>query len=608
MSDTLNNKYKEKYLKYKIKYLDLKNQEFNRNPNDQEKYLNLKNQEFNSNPKKQIGGKYDLEILNESILINDIIYTTPVEIRESLIRNKIIPIIVKLKDGNPTTIVIQFDNNETVLREINNVCSIIENMENFEIDKRTRLIKWIEKYNNNFINLTKIPYKDYIMRKYNKLKYDIIKLNNDDNFYNFITIRTTDIIIGLLLYIMDDLILIEDDILLTYCRSKKLDNNLLISKKNQLLQDLSVDIPNSINLLNKTIDNFLATLYWRNKFIILKPEYKPDYIYKGGVIAESDKIWPIIQNIFSNNGNQLKLCGMYGDKDVVITILNPKILNYKDEEPIFGRGSYTAVYLVDVQGTNFILRLTKKTKYHILYLKKILSEYIIYNKNLIEIILHGVIQTKKENITCISTDLNDTFKITNFDFNYVITKRYNSEQNLHLFSHKNRYTILMNLLILLQKMYTRGEFHADLKLSNIGWNNSFDIILIDYDQFTIKSVKEAEDYFYSASFTDSAFYKTFASTHRPKYTSYDIDLNNIKDMCKYNMFSISGLAHCIYDLKIKLTDNSLLSDVPIFKNLLNTRFKRDGLNTPEFRTYNELNDFTYDKLILCLEEFRDLIK
>ena len=239
-------------------------------------------------------------------------------------------------------------------------------------------------------------------------------------------------------------------------------------------------------------------------------------------------------------------------------------------------------------------------------LKKILLEYITYKKNLIEIILHGVFQTKKENITCISTDLNDTFKIKNFDFNYVITKRYNSEQNLHLFSHKNRYTILMNLLILLQKMYTRGEFHADLKLSNIGWNNSFDIILIDYDQFTIKSVKEAEDYFYSDP--DIEFYKTFASTHRPKYTSYDIDLTNIKDMCKYNMFSISGLAHCIYDLKIKLTDNSLLSDVPIFKNLLNTRFKRDGLNTPEFRTYNELNEFTYDKLILCLEEFRDLIK
>ena len=116
MSDTINNKYKEKYLKYKQKYVQLKAEQFLRNQEDQEKYLDLKNHEFNRNQndqekyvlrnidsKNQIGGKYDLEILNDSILINDIIYITPVEIRETLIRNKIIPIIM---NKNPNKIII----------------------------------------------------------------------------------------------------------------------------------------------------------------------------------------------------------------------------------------------------------------------------------------------------------------------------------------------------------------------------------------------------------------------------------------------------------------------------------------------------------------------
>ena len=64
MSDILNDKYKEKYFKYKIKYLDLKNQEFNRNPMDQGKYLELK---------KQIeGGQiYNVELISDFELVDN---------------------------------------------------------------------------------------------------------------------------------------------------------------------------------------------------------------------------------------------------------------------------------------------------------------------------------------------------------------------------------------------------------------------------------------------------------------------------------------------------------------------------------------------------------
>ena len=54
--------YYDKYLKYKQKYVQLKAEQFLRNPIDQGKYLYLKNQEFNRNPMDQ--GKY-LDLKND---------------------------------------------------------------------------------------------------------------------------------------------------------------------------------------------------------------------------------------------------------------------------------------------------------------------------------------------------------------------------------------------------------------------------------------------------------------------------------------------------------------------------------------------------------------
>ena len=567
--------YYEKYLKYRKKYITLRDQN-----------------------KKLIGGEQKIEISGTNILICDIKYHSIEDLNILLDGHDLNIISIRSKKNEPKTIIIQLESNEIAHRNINEICKIIEKAEKYEEDIRIRIIKYIETYNKSGIDLETIQFKIPIMRymkKYTKDTIDLIDImNNNTSYYHFL-IGPVENYARLLLLIFEIFTIHEKYLTDKYCNDLiDIDNPLV---KNKLIAETYPILNTLRNFIDIFIDDYLTRLYWRKNFITLKPEYLPGYVYRGGRPHESDKIWPVISNIFSNNGNILRFCG---SNNIVIEVNNP--FPGERTRPILGMGSYTAVYSVNYSGKNLILRITRKTNMHYLYFKKIKKEYLNYKDNLMEIVMHGNLEATPENVEWVNTDLTERFRITNFSFDYILTKKYITYNDLHSISNKGRYLILKNLLILLQKMYDNKEFHCDLKIQNIGYTISGTIILIDYDQNTIRSIADVEEFFkYNP---DEKYYKEIITTYKPKYVIHDIDSSVFKDSCKYDMYSIAGLADCIIHFNIKLIDGTLLNDTPIFNKLIKCIYRKDIPPDNELCEYNDYHDFKYDKLLTCLEAFR----
>jgi RIO-like serine/threonine protein kinase len=571
--------YYDKYLKYRKKYITLKEQN-----------------------KKLIGGEQKIEISDRNILICDIKYHSIEDLNLLLDGHDLNIISIRSKRNEPKTIIIQLESNEIVHRDINKICEIIEKSEKYEEDLRFRVINYIEIYNKSEVDLETIQFKVPIMRyikKYTKDTFNLVEImTNNNTYYKFLT-SSVENYTKLLLFVFELFIAHERNITDKYCYSP-LEDDTLLSEKNKLIAD-TFPIINSIkNFIDIFIDDYITRLYWRKNFITLKPEYLPGYVYRGGNPYESDKVWPVMSNIFSKNGNILRFCGI---NNIVIEVNNT--IPGQRTSPILGMGSYTAVYSVNYLGRELILRITRKTSMHYLYFKKIKKEYLNYKDNLMEIIMHGNLEATPENVEWVNTDLTERFRITNFSFDYILTKKYYTYSDLPRLTNKGKYIILQNLLILLHNMFNNNEFHCDLKIQNIGFTTSGNIILIDYDQNTIRSIEDAEDFFkYKPGMK---YYKEIITTYKPKYVIHDINHSVFDDACKYNMYSIAGLADCIIHLNIKLTDGTLLNSTPIFNKVIKCIYRKDIPPDNELCEYNDYHDFTYDKLLDCLEAFEDQI-
>ena len=570
--------YYKKYLKYRKKYITLRDQN-----------------------KKLIGGDQKIEISGTNILISDIKYHSIEDLNLLLAEHDLNIISIR---SESKTVIIQLESNEIVHRDINKICEIIEMSEKYEKDLRIRIIKYIEEYNYSEIDLKTIKFKSLIMRYMKKYTKDTIDLedimDNETSYYDFL-IGPVENYARLLLLIFELFIEHERDITSKYCHSP-IDDDTLLLDKNELIADLFPSLTKLTIFIDTLFDDCLTRLYWRKNFITLKPEYLPGYVYRGGRIHESDKIWPVITNIFSNNRNILRFCG---SDNIVITVNNP--FPFQKTRPILGMGSYTAVYSVNYSGKNLILRITRisSTNMHYLYFKKIKEEYRKYKDNLMKIIMHGNLEATKENVEWVNDWGTERFRITNFTFDYILTEKYITYNDLPKIPNKDKLLILKNLLILLQKMYDNKDFHCDLKIDNIGFTKDCNIILIDYDRNTIRSIANAKDFFEDNP--GKKYYNEITTTYKPKYAVHDINHSVFDDACKYDMYSIAGLANCIIHLNIKLTDGTLLNSTPIFNKVIKCIYRNDIPPDNELCEYNDYHEFTYDKLLDCLETFEDQI-
>ena len=206
-----------------------------------------------------------------------------------------------------------------------------------------------------------------------------------------------------------------------------------------------------------------------------------------------------------------------------------------------------------------------------------------------EIILHGSIEFKRNNkLKVFDLAKQKNIPITNFKFNYVLTKKYNvySKKTPSILKNKQKFDLVINLLELLQKMYEKKEFHADLKIENIGWNDKMEVILIDYDEDTIVAINTG--YIYLKSKLDKPFYQIIKTSIIPPYI-INIDQKEIE---KYDMYSIMGVSNIIFNLEFKLKDNSDLFSIYPFMNLIN-------------KSYDQIPK--YNILIDKLKELKDQI-
>lgn len=111
---------------------------------------------------------------------------------------------------------------------------------------------------------------------------------------------------------------------------------------------------------------------------------------------------------------------------------------------------------------------------------------------------------------------------------YLITRTYNTTNALVTPSKLTSPTLLLiqsmrllkALLVFLNDLYVKNICYRDLKTTNIGYNDSFNLVVIDYDIFTLLSI---DDVF--KLHTQRQAHKPYIyGTYTPKYIVRDIDV------------------------------------------------------------------------------------
>jgi len=294
--------------------------------------------------------------------------------------------------------------------------------------------------------------------------------------------------------------------------------------------------------------------------------YIPPASLYGG---DSNNIWPVI----NRKWKILKRLGVRGK-------INPNVnfiiiaKNEKNQAPILGRGTYTAVYQISNalnknDANKYILRIYERNldiaPVHFMKTTKIMKEYSNYSNYLIKIFYYGEFKIRDNEFKYIesnSNQENDTYinlpTIKNFNFDYTITKLYNipslgTDNYVNNLSNLRKFIFLYNNVVMLKKLADKNEFHADYKIANVGWEDEakLNVILIDYDDETIQEALSINKKFKTNSMgIVNDFY--FASTYIPEYLSDG--KGGILTKCtpaQFIKYSVGGLYMIIAHLNIK---------------------------------------------------------
>jgi hypothetical protein len=234
--------------------------------------------------------------------------------------------------------------------------------------------------------------------------------------------------------------------------------------------------------------------------------------------------------------------------------------------PVFKSGTFSSIYQLKNQYNSkdtkkYILRLFDNTEIHICELKKIRHEYNIFLKYLIHIYYYGTLNIFKIGKT----------KPTLID--YIITKQYNT--NYNSFTLLQKYKFLINNIQMLLDLRKQNCFHSDYKMSNIGWDDNLNIVLIDYDKNTIMNISN-NDIIRKIKDDNNIMTKlNFPYTHIPKYLIHPNNkyINSLP-IETFDKYSVGGLLEIIMKLKLPI-------------NLINEFKLNDSYE----------NIFTYEKML-----------
>ena len=174
-----------------------------------------------------------------------------------------------------------------------------------------------------------------------------------------------------------------------------------------------------------------------------------------------------------------------GDKDKVMF----DVYAENTSDPLFGSGAFTAVYKLRVKNDNtkYILRVYKRSGVeHFCDDVKIRTEYSLFNKYLIDIFYYGILDIRGNKYDYIITKEYNVFKFDNKGYpleSFVLDSDPKKDYQLKV-------KLLLGNIIMLNDLYKHNYIHCDYKTPNIGWDDNFNIILIDYDIQTLYLITE----------------------------------------------------------------------------------------------------------------------
>jgi len=345
---------------------------------------------------------------------------------------------------------------------------------------------------------------------------------------------------------------------------------------------------------------------------------------KGG---ESDNIWPLISNFYKKE-NKLGIRSKNKDNKLDFTIVSQNI--GKIDEPILGRGTFTAVYKIknakDLNdNTEYILRIYERNLFisplHFIYNDKIINERSFYKEYSYNVFYFGEMKISDKEFSFLKNERGENTdnyifsnKDKNYNFDYIITKVYNIPKfdavyNIINISNPKKFLFLYNNIIMLNKMYKNNDFHADYKIANVGWedNEKMNVILVDYDDGTIQKANGSNS---DLSIINGKVHTVyFSSTYIPEYIrNGDAGIKPIYTPEQFKMYSIGGLDEIIRFLNIKFSKKII--DLPInlqtkYIKFINTESLGSSLNLD-----NKNIDLipTYDEMIKIIDHLKQFVK
>jgi hypothetical protein len=224
-----------------------------------------------------------------------------------------------------------------------------------------------------------------------------------------------------------------------------------------------------------------------------------------------------------------------------------------------GKGTVTLVCAIKkvkpvADDTKYVIRFTEGYPTEI---NDLIKNNYIYDKPLFEIAI--------PDIFCYGTIVKkDGQRVTHEGVNYVISKYYNTNFDVLTFEQTNK--IFFNLLNLMDIARVNNLFFWDLKLANIGYDENFNCIMIDYDTRTVVRYPIDDIYYYGGTFKS-----VYITVLMAAYTEHGY-LSQIKDYGTRNtrqerilpgkyhdMLGVGGLVDVIFGLYF--SNKETLSDI-----------------------------------------------
>ena len=340
---------------------------------------------------------------------------------------------------------------------------------------------------------------------------------------------------------------------------------------------------------------------WKGKEVELQ-------LYIPQIAGESENIWPLITKNWKKN----KILGIKSTVDSTINFLFVPNNIDKNDEPILGRGTFTAVYQLKNEHnqkdlTKYILRLYERdlqiSNKHMMYNIKISSEYEKYKNYLIKNYYYGEFKIYENEFEYIVNEHNqdlDMYKflpnMKQYNFDYIITKIYNTPTfdnyyNVTGLTNIQKFTFLYNNILMLDNLAKNNSFHADYKIANIGWENpeKMNVILIDYDIDTIQSIDSTNKKIVVDT-NGNVSSLLFPSTFIPEYIKRNNGILSVP-IQQYIKYSVGGLDQIIKTLNISYTTQFVK-----LPSTLATGGKIYVLNLEDLSTSLHLTSKNYDTI------------